>query len=178
MSTNLIAVTSCLFFRQTTCIPNLTRSWLGSKIYPIEEPFNCLTIHIYCCSVLFDRTASSSLFLAWGYMTDLVLLFYPVFSFLIIFRFSLCLLLLSLYPSPSCSFPLGWCSVLLAAMCSSSQLVFPLIYSSFISGRHTCQREGVGGGERWGSWCYQQVEISPPSSGAQCGQKRARPEGV
>lgn len=30
---------------------------------------------------------------------------------------------------------------------------------------------------RWGSWCYQQVEISPPGSGAQCGQRRARPEG-
>lgn len=40
-----------------------------------------------------------------------------------------------------------FCSVLFlpAAMCSSSQLVFPLIYSSFISGRHTCPREGAVG---------------------------------
>lgn len=51
------------------------------KNIPYRITFNCLTIHIYCCSVLFDRTASSSPFLAWGYTTDLVLLFYPVFSF-------------------------------------------------------------------------------------------------
>lgn len=30
------------------------------------------------------------------------------------------------------------------AMCSSSQLVFPLICSSFISGRHTCPKEKGG----------------------------------
>ena len=46
---------------------------------------------------------------------------------------------------------LMFCPVLLAAMCSSSQLVFPLIYSSFISGRHTCPGKrgwrGRGSGE-------------------------------
>lgn len=94
---------------------------------------------------------------------------FPVLSdspCLIIFRSSLCLLLLlsrcfpSLLPaffSPPLPSPpplslsfsflstgLMFCSLLLVAMCSSSQLVFPLICSSFISGRHTCPGEGVG----------------------------------
>lgn len=87
------------------------------------------------------------------------------FLLLINFTFFLPLLPLYSHPSLSCLPPhpflsassispahsntLGrcaFCSVLLPAMCSSSQLVFPLIYSSFISGRHTYPRERGGGG--------------------------------
>lgn len=51
-----------------------------------------MAVHIYH-EVLFDRNASP-FFLAWGYTTSFTFLLYPAFSSLIIFRFSLHLLLI------------------------------------------------------------------------------------
>ncbi len=116
-----------------------------------------------------------------GLYTQQLLVFYPAFSFSLfsfssVTAFSLVssLPLLCSSISPSCSFPSGWCSILYSwRQCVPHHSLCFLLSAVLLSVAATHGRE-----KGWGdSWCYQQVEISPLSSGAQCGQRRTRPEG-
>lgn len=168
---------SSLFFRQTACIPNHIKSWLGSKniLYRITCPLTYwafIFIIVYCCleeppPLSFFRFSTTA------FVFFVFLHSFPFYSF---FIFSLCLLvilfshrslslsLVSLLPlllssiSPSRSFPLGWCSALccspggnvfLITACVSSYLQFFYQWPP-----HMPERRGGGTADAISRWRF------------------------